>query len=77
MGDRECPVHRPGVVYGGYYTVGISNRLADGSYDTIGYANVSIINSNPPPLPDPDPTPEPDPCLNQDPRMEQMVCMNY
>lgn len=62
-------------MYGGAYTIGVNNVVAGGGYDTIGYASMSVTNSNPPPLPDPEPEPTPEPCpYSQGPRMEQSVC---
>jgi hypothetical protein len=62
-------------MYGGAYTVGINNVVAGGGYDTIGYASLSVTNSNPPPLPEPYPDPTPDPCgVNQNQYMERQPC---
>ena len=69
----NTPSIDPNSTWGGAYTVGINNVLADGTYTTVGYASLSVTNSNPPPLPEPYPEPTPEPCpTNTDPRMEQM-----
>lgn len=58
----NTPAIDPNSTWGGAYTVGINNVLADGTYTTVGYASLSVTNSNPPPLPEPYPEPTPEPC---------------
>ncbi len=69
----NTPSIDPNSTWGGAYTVGINNVLPDGTYTTIGYAALSVTNSNPPPIPEwsPEPTPEPCPTTYDGP---QPVC---
>jgi hypothetical protein len=68
----NTPALDPNSTWGGAYTIGINNVLADGTYNTLGYASLAVTNSNPPPLPEyyPEPTPEPCPTSEGGPQME-------
>lgn len=74
--STPTPYIDPNITYGGAYTVGINNVMADGTYDTVGFASLTVVNSNPPQLP-PDlyPEPTPEPCNNIE--GQQMVCGTY